>query len=107
MDAVRRFYFDLGPWIALAPIVILIAGVGGTLRMSRHRWLGHVVTAAGMLLTLPAYVWIGGVLDPTTIDYPGPGDGFLVLLYGFFLMLALSLYAAYAWVTRRRALPAL
>ncbi len=104
MDALRRFYFSLGAWIPFAPLAILIAAIPITVRMSRHRWLGHVLALAAMLLALPAYFLIAGILDPTMIAYPGPGDGFVVLLYGFFLVPAFLLYAAYAWVTRKREL---
>jgi hypothetical protein len=106
MNALTYYYFSLGSLIIIfAPLIIMIAAIAATLHMSKRRWVVHLLTFAAMLVALPIYFRIGGILDPTTIDYPGPGEGFLVLLYGFFLVPAVLLYAAYAWVTRKRRRP--
>jgi hypothetical protein len=101
------YYFQLGGLIIiLAPLIIMVAGILITLRMSKRRWVVHLLTFVAMLVALPIYIKVGGILDPSTIEYPGPADGFLVLLYGGLLIPALVVYAGYAWLTRKREWPA-
>jgi hypothetical protein len=102
MAAFTRTYLSLFPWLAFAPVVIATAAILMTLRISRHRWIAHVIAFVALLTALPAYLWIQGILDPTTIDYPGPGDGLVVLLYLFCLVPAILAYSGYAWLTRRK-----
>jgi hypothetical protein len=101
MQKLAYFYFALSSWLPLAPIVIVIVAVNVAGRMSKYKWLAHVATYAVLLFIYPIYIRIGGILDPTTIEYPGPGDGFGALLYLFFLVPSLLLYSACAWVSRR------
>jgi hypothetical protein len=91
-------------WIAFAPFAIV--GVAGFVvwRMSRRRWVIHLLTFACLLLALPIYVKGLGILDPSMISYPGPGDGFVVLLYLVNLVPAVIGYSIYALVTCRRSL---
>ena len=103
MQTLAHFYESLFPWVAFSPIIVVIVAVNVTVRMSKYKWIGHTLTYAALVLTLPIYVFILGIMDPTTIEYPGPGDGFVFLLYLFFLVPAILLYSAYAWVTRRKS----
>lgn len=55
-----------------------------------------------MLLVLPAVTYFQNVIDPTTVEYPGPGDGFLIFLYVIVMIASALYYAAFAWVTYRK-----
>ena len=106
MNTLRYFYFSLGDLIVMvAPLIIAVAAILITLHMSKRRWVVHLLTFAAMFVALPIYIKVGEILDPTTIEYPGPGDGFIVLFYWFFLISALFLYVPYAWITRKRERP--
>lgn len=61
-----------------------------------------------MLVALPAFIYLNGIVDPTTVERPGPGDGFVVLLYFLVMVLAGLGYSILAWVLflqRRRDTP--
>lgn len=97
----KLFNFLLGlTW--LAPI--LLAAIGGVLssRLSSGRWIVHSCVFAAMLLVLPAALYFQGVIDPTTVEYAGPGDGFVILLYLIMLIGSAFYYGAFAWVTYRK-----
>jgi hypothetical protein len=55
---------------------------------------GHVVRAV-------AAVYFQGIVDPTTIQNPEPGDGLDVLLYLPEMVLSIRIYAVVAIATRR------
>lgn len=55
-----------------------------------------------MLLALPLYLQFEFLLDPTTIQYPGPGDGFIVLLYLLILVPTIVGYSVFCYVSRCR-----
>jgi len=103
MAAVARFHLALFPWVGFAPIVIVLTAILTTLRVARHRWIAHGLTFIALLVTLPLSIWIQVILDPTTIAYPGPGDGFVLFLYLYCLGPAVLIYSGYAWLTRRKA----
>lgn len=103
MQTPAHYYFALLGCVVMAPLVMMMAGIFKTLRMSRHKWMVHVITFCAMVFALPAAIWIGGVLDPTTIEYPGPGEGFAALAYVFCLMPCALLYSVYAWCTRTKS----
>jgi hypothetical protein len=103
METLIHFYLSLFGWVAFAPIFIISVAIFVTLRMSKHKWIVHLLTFAAFLFTMPVYIWIGGILDPSTIEGPGPGDGFVVLFYYFNSLLMAIFYAGYAWVNRRRS----
>lgn len=64
----------------------------------------HSLVIAAMLFVLPAFIFFQGVIDPTTIDGPGPGDGGIVLLYlAMLLHLAMLLPSAIAYAIIARA----
>jgi hypothetical protein len=103
METLTRFYSSLAAWIGFTPIFIVGVAIFVTIRMSRYKWIVHVLTFSALLLTLPVYIWIRGILDPTTIEYPGPGEGFIVLIYLFYSVPMIVAYATYAWLTRRKS----
>ncbi len=84
-----------------APLLIVPAAIVMTARISRVRWMAHVLTLVALLVAGPVCIWLQGILDPTTIKYPGPGEGLGVLLYLFNLVPATLIYSGYAWLTRR------
>jgi len=53
-----------------------------------------------MILALPIYVYFQGVLDPTTILYPAPGDGFVALFYLVILLPTALVYSVFSFFTR-------
>jgi hypothetical protein len=103
METLIHFYLSIFLWVAFAPIIIVFSAIFVTLKMSKHKWITHLLTFTALLLTMPVYIWIGGILDPSTIEYQGPGDGFVVLFYYFNSLPAVIIYATYAWLTRRRS----
>ena len=54
-----------------------------------------------MAIALPVYLRIQALLDPTTVLYPGPGDGFVVLIYLLLLVPSVIGYAIFCYVSRR------
>src|SRR6185295_12761385 len=98
MDALTKFYLALFLWMPLSPILILAVAVVVTLRMRRWKWIVHILAVVAMLLSMPLYLIGGGILDPTTIEYPGPGDGIAVLLWLVFLVGSMLGYAIYVFV---------
>ena len=61
----------------------------------------HVFVLAMMLLAPFAAIYLQGIIDPTTIQNPGPGDGFVLLLYLPELILSAAAYLIFACATRR------
>lgn len=102
MRTFESVYLSLWLWVPLAPLATLVVGIGATFRMSRYRWIAHVLVFAVMLLALPIYLWGRGIVDPTSIEHPGPGDGFGVLLYILFAVLSMISYAVYAVLCRSK-----
>jgi hypothetical protein len=98
MSDLAKLYMSLFLAMPLSPILILAAAVAVSFRMKRGRWIVHIVAFAAMLLSMPLYLKGRGILDPTSIEYPGPGDGFGVLLWLMFLVPCLVGYGMYVWV---------
>jgi hypothetical protein len=69
--------------VIIFPPLVAVCGALLALRLRWTKWLVHFVVIA----TIPAAplfaVFIEGVLDPTTVEYPGPGEGLLLLVYLF------------------------
>jgi hypothetical protein len=76
-----RFYQSLFVFLPFAPPVLAVLGGIISLRLSRRRWIVHTITFVAMLLALPIYIHFLGVLEPASVQYPGPGDAFVALLY--------------------------
>jgi hypothetical protein len=53
-----------------------------------------------MLAMLPLSIYLQGLADPTTIEYPGPGDFFVFLLYILALIPSLVVYLVAAWAMK-------
>jgi hypothetical protein len=88
--------------IWLAPIFLAILGCVLSARLSSRRWVLHSLVFAAMLFVLPAFIFFQGIVDPTTIDGPGPGDGGIVLLYLAMLVPSAIAYATIAWASYRQ-----
>ena len=89
----------------LMPILIVGLGIALSLRFTRRRWAIHGLVFAALLFTLPACLYVQGLVDPTTIAQPGLGDGFVVLLYLFTVVPAALGYSAFAWLISRHNPP--
>jgi hypothetical protein len=87
--------------IWLAPIWLAVLGATISLRLSQRRWILHVSVLAMMLLAPFAAIYLQGIIDPTTIQNPGPGDGFVLLLYLPELVLSAVVYLICIFATRR------
>lgn len=101
-----KLYVHIMPGLVLvAPIVIIALGVVVSMHLSWGRWIIHLLVFAALVCAPLAAFRIEWWADPTTILYPGPGEGFLVILY-LVLMIPLALgYAVFALVSffaRRR-----
>jgi hypothetical protein len=88
--------------LPLAPVAISILAGITSLQFSRRRWIVHTFAFAAMVFTPPIYLRIQSLLDPTTVLYPGPGDGFVLLLYLFLLIPSLAGYSMFCYANRRR-----
>jgi hypothetical protein len=98
-----RLFQKMMGLVWLAPIVIALIGVQIASQMQGRRWPVHVGVFGSLLATLPAAVYLQGIIDPTTVEAPGPGDGFAVLAY-FILMVPISIsYSIFAWALSRKA----
>jgi hypothetical protein len=87
--------------IWLAPILLAVLGRVVSTRLSSRRWIVHSLVFAAMLFALPALIYFRGLIDPTTIEGPGPGDGGIVLLYLAMLVLSALIYGVIAWTSYR------
>jgi hypothetical protein len=79
---VFRMIMILSLVIVFSPLVA-VCGALLALRLRWTKWLVHFVVIA-MIPVVPLFaVFIEGILDPTTVEYPGPGEGLLLLVYLF------------------------
>jgi hypothetical protein len=97
-----RFYQGLFGFLPFAPPILAVLGGITSLQLPRRRWIVHTITFVAMVLALPVYIHFLGVLEPTSIQYPGPGDGFVVLLYLVILLLTALVYSVFSFFTRAR-----
>jgi hypothetical protein len=97
-----RFYISLFGFVPFAPPVLAILGGITSLQLSRRRWIVHTITLVAMIFALPIYIYFLGVLEPTSIQYPGPGDGFVALLYLVILLPTTLVYSVFSFFTRTR-----
>jgi hypothetical protein len=88
--------------VPFAPPVLAILGGIASLQLTRRRWIVHTITLVAMILALPIYIYFLGVLEPTSIQYPGPGDGFVALLYLVILLPTTLVYSVFSFFTRTR-----
>jgi hypothetical protein len=102
MGKLFTFFWGL---IWLVPILLAGLGYAFSSRLSRGRWAVHSLIFAAMLLVLPAAIYLQGVIDPTTIEGPGPADGMIVQLYLVVMVVSALYYAAAAWVIYRKHNP--
>jgi hypothetical protein len=69
--------------IMIFPPLVAVCGALLALRLRWTKWLVHFVVIATILVAPLFAVYIEGILDPTTVEYPGPGDGLVLLVYLF------------------------
>jgi hypothetical protein len=93
--------------IWFAPLWIATLGTLVHVRLSRRRWIVHLAVLAAMLLAPISAVYLQGIVDPTTIQNPGPGDGLALLLYLPEMVLSFLIYALIAIAIRRASKPTL
>jgi hypothetical protein len=103
MQMLTRVALALSHIILLVPPpIIVIAGAFATMRMSKRKWVVHLVVFTALFFSFPLYIWIESKLDPTSIEYPGPGDGLAFLFYLFLLLPSALVYSVYAWFSRTK-----
>jgi hypothetical protein len=80
-------------WIWAAPFLIGVLGLFSASFASRRRWPIHVGVAV-IALSFPLFI------DALRSDGgpPGPGDGFVLMLYLLTLLPSVVMYGAFAWV---------
>jgi hypothetical protein len=71
------------PLLMISPPLIAVCGALLALRLHWTKWLIHFGVIAGILVAPLLSVYIENTVDPTTVEYPGPGDGLLLLAYPF------------------------
>jgi hypothetical protein len=96
-----KAYNVLFVFVPFAPVLIALSARALSFRLSRRRWIIHTAAFVAMAVALPVYLRIQAALDPTTVLYPGPGDGFIVLIYVLLLVPSIIGYAIFCYVSRR------
>jgi hypothetical protein len=71
------------PLLMIFPPLIAVCGALLALRLHWTKWLVHFGVIAGILVAPLLSVYIENTVDPTTVEYPGPGDGLLLFAYPF------------------------
>jgi hypothetical protein len=89
---------SLLPWVIFSPLLVVVLACSVTQFMKKGRWIVHILAFAAMILPMPIYLHVQFVLDPTSIEYPGPGDAIGFFLWLFLMVLSIIVYAAYAWL---------
>jgi len=92
------------PFVALifVPVIVLCLAIFITSRISKHKLAVHILTFVVLLLTMPLYLLVVGIVEPTTIEIPGQTDRNTLLVYSFFTAPALIAYAIHIWTMRER-----
>ncbi len=90
------------PFVALifAPVVVVCLAIFVTSRISKHKLAVHILTLVVLLLTMPLYLLIVGIVEPTTIEFPGQTDRNTLLVYSVFTAPPLIAYAVHIWTMR-------
>jgi uncharacterized membrane protein YjjB (DUF3815 family) len=104
MHTTARLYLALFPFLPFAPFAVAIVAGCIAAQMSKRKWIVHSFAVAPLFLAFPSYILTQGIIEPTTIQYPGPGDGLVLLLYVINLLPTLLIYSTYAWFTRSKSL---
>jgi hypothetical protein len=84
--------------LMIFPPLVAVCGALLALRLRWTKWLVHFVVIAAVLVAPFFTVYIEALFDPTTLQYPGPGDGLAVLFYSFTAVPSLLGYLAFAIV---------
>ncbi|MBO0754698.1 MAG: hypothetical protein J2P54_02475 [Bradyrhizobiaceae bacterium] len=71
------------PLLMIFPPLVAVCGALLALRLRWTKWLVHVVVIAAILIAPLFAVYIEAIIDPTAVEYPGPGEGLLLLVYLF------------------------
>jgi len=100
---IGRLYLELFPFLPFAPILIVGFGIALSLHVSRRRWVVHVAVFVSLLVVPLAYLFVQALVDPTTVKFPGPGDGLVAFLYLLILIPSALGYLGFAWLASRRA----
>jgi hypothetical protein len=79
----QRMIITLFTTLIIFPLLVAVCGALLALRLHWTKWLVHFVVIDAILVAPLFAVYIEGILDPTTVDYPGPGEGLLLFLYLF------------------------
>lgn len=92
---------DILEFLPIAPpVIVLSAGLLSRL-VSRGKWMVHIAAFVATILVVPLFIRIQALIDPTTIQYPGPGDGFILILYALLWFPSAIGYAIFCYLSRR------
>lgn len=97
-----RLYLDLFGFLPFAPPVLAALGALASLQFSRRRWIVHTITLVAMASVLPVYIHFLGVLERSSLQYPGPGDAFIWMLYMIVLLPTVLVYWLFSHLMRKR-----
>jgi hypothetical protein len=69
--------------LMIFPLLVAVCGALLTHRLHRTKLLVHILVIAAILVAPLLAVYVEGILDPTTVEYPGPGEGLFLFVYLF------------------------
>jgi len=69
--------------LMISPPLVAVCGAFLALRLYWTKWLVHFGVLVAILVAPLLSVYIEKTVDPTTVEYPGPGEGLLLLAYPF------------------------
>jgi hypothetical protein len=71
------------PLLMISPPLVAVCGALLALRLHWTKWLVHSGVLVAILVAPLLSVYVEKTVDPTTVEYPGPGEGLLLLAYPF------------------------
>lgn len=69
--------------LMIFPPLVAVCGAILALRLHWTKWLVHFVVFSAVLVAPFFWVYIESIVDPTTVQMPGPGEGPALLGYLF------------------------
>ena len=106
MSSLASTYFSLQPALLFLPFLIVVIAMVAVRRMRTRKWIAHALAFSAMFLAVPVYVEIGAILDPYSVELPGPLDGLFYLVCMCIAVLTMIGYticlAVLAVLSRRR-----
>jgi hypothetical protein len=95
MIITRLSMIMIAPLLMIFPPLVAVCGALLALRLHWTKWLVHFGVLVGILIAPLLSVYIENSVDPTTVEYPGPGEGLLLLAYLFTAVPSLLAYLVF------------